>query len=83
MTAVLAAFPHLEVSPWPSYSPQRQVIERFWNVLRRRATHNRLLPTIAQLQSAWRHRRSYYHTLTHRVLSLIQSSRNRTKAVVA
>jgi hypothetical protein len=49
VTAVLRAYPHLELYPLPSYSPKLQVIERFWKVLRRRATHNRLFPTMAQL----------------------------------
>jgi DDE superfamily endonuclease len=40
--AVLEAHPHLRVYRLPSYSPQLNVIERFWRVLRRRATHNRL-----------------------------------------
>jgi len=39
---VLAAHPHLRLYRLPSYSPQLNVIERFWRVLHRRATHNRL-----------------------------------------
>ena len=39
------------------YSPQLQVIERFWKVLRRRVTHNRLFPTIAQLKRTIRNSR--------------------------
>ena len=35
----LADNPHLELKRLPSYSPQLNVIERFWKVLRRRATH--------------------------------------------
>ena len=38
----LAENPHLELYRLPSYSPQLNVIERFWRLLRRRATHNRL-----------------------------------------
>jgi DDE superfamily endonuclease len=45
ITKALKEFPHLELSRLPSYSPQLQVIERFWRVLRRRATHNRLFLT--------------------------------------
>ena len=41
----LAENPHLEFKRLPSYSPQLNVIERFWKVLRRRATHNRLFDT--------------------------------------
>src|SRR5918998_4557943 len=38
ITQALTACPHLEFYRLPSYSPQLQVIERFWRVLRRRAT---------------------------------------------
>jgi len=41
----LAENPHQEFKRRPSYSRQRNLIERFWKVLRRRATHNRLLDT--------------------------------------
>ena len=41
----LADNPHLEFYRLPSYSPQLNVIERFWKKLRRRATHNRLFDT--------------------------------------
>ena len=83
VTAVLAACPHLELYPLPSYSPQLQVIERFWKVLRRRATHNRLCPTLAQLKQALRSTLCYYQTLKQRVLSVMQSPRKRTKSSAA
>jgi len=83
ITAVLRAFPPLELYPLPSYSPQLQVIERFWKVLRRRATHNRLFPTMAQLKQTLRNTLCYYQTLKHRVLSVIQSARKRTKSSAA
>ena len=35
----LADYPHLERKRLPSYSPQLNVIERFWKRLRRRSTH--------------------------------------------
>jgi hypothetical protein len=38
----LAEYPHLEFYRLPSYSLHLNVIERFWRVLRRRATHDRL-----------------------------------------
>jgi hypothetical protein len=81
--AVLAACPHLVLYPLPRYSPQLQVIERLWKVLRRRATHNRLFPTMARLKQALRNSLSYYQTLKARVLTLIQSSRKRTKSPAA
>jgi transposase len=73
ITAVLGTFPHLERSPLPSYSPKLPVSERFWKVLRRRATHNRLFPTMAQLKQILRNRLCYSQTLKHRVLSVMQS----------
>jgi transposase len=79
VTQVLKEWPHLELYRLPSYSPQLQVIERLWKVLRRRATHNRLFPTLAQLKQALRSSLCYYQTLKHRVSSLIQSSKKRTQ----
>jgi transposase len=82
-TKTRQAFPHLERSRLPRYSPQLQVIERFWRVLRRRATHNRLFLTLAQLKHALRHHRCDDHTLKHRVLSVIQAPKKRTHLSVA
>jgi transposase len=78
ITQALNESPHLEGYRLPSYSPQLQLIERFWKVLRRRATHNRLFRALAQLKRALRNSLCYYQTLKHRVLSLIQSPRKRT-----
>jgi hypothetical protein len=78
--AVLTDLPHLALYPLPRYSPQLQVIERLWKVLRRRATHNRLFATMAALKQALRTSLCYYQTLKARVLTLIQSSRKRTKS---
>jgi len=83
ITAVLTALPHLELYRLPSYSPQLQVIERLWKVLRQRATHNRLFPTNAHLKQALRHSLCYYQTLKHQVLSLIQSPTKRTELSTA
>jgi transposase len=83
VTAVLEAFPHLALYRLPSYSPKLQVIERFWTVLRRRATHHRLFRTIAQLKRTLRNNLCYYQTLKQRVLSVIQSARKRTKSSAA
>jgi transposase len=80
ITQVLADHSHLELYPLPSYSPKLQVIERFWKLLRRRATHNRLFATMATLQQALRSSLCYYQTLTHRLLTLIASRRKRTKS---
>jgi DDE superfamily endonuclease len=83
MTEVLKQWPHVELSRLPSYCPQLQVIERFWWVLRRRATHNRLFLTLPQLKRTLRHSLCYYQTLKHQVLSVIQSPKRRSKLSVA
>ena len=67
----LADNPHLEFYRLPSYSPNLNVIERFWKKLRRRATHNRLFDTIADLKASVRANLSYFQTLRGKVLSLI------------
>jgi transposase len=79
MAQVLAAYPHLRVKRLPSYSPQLNVIERFWRVLRRRATHNRLFATMAALRVTLRNNLCYYQSLRPKVLSLIESPRKAKK----
>lgn len=69
--AVLAEYPHLELKRLPSYSPQLNVIERFWKLLRRRATHNRLFDTLADLKRSIRASLSYCQTVRLRIQSLI------------
>ena len=59
----------------PSYSPQLNVIERLWRVLRRRATHNRLFASMAVLRMTLRNNISYFQTMRQKVLSLIDSPR--------
>ena len=67
----LAECPHLELYRLPSYSPQLNVIERLWRVLRRRSTHNRLFDTLADLRRAVRDGLRYFQTARRRVMSLI------------
>lgn len=67
----LAENPHLELKRLPSYSPQLNVIERFWKLLRRRATHNRLFDTLADLKRSIRASLSYFQTVRQRLRSLI------------
>ena len=67
----LADHPHLELKRLPSYSPQLNVIERFWKVLRRRATHNRLFDTLADLKRSLRASLSYFQTVRQRLKTLI------------
>jgi transposase len=67
----LVANPHLELYRLPSYSPQLNVIERFWKLLRRRATHNRLFDTLAELKRSIRNSLRYFQTVRSRLRSLI------------
>jgi hypothetical protein len=68
----LAENPHLELYRLPSYSPCLNVVERFWKKLRRRATHNRLFDTIADLKRSVRNSLRYYQTVREKVRSLIR-----------
>ena len=76
---VLAAHPHLRLYRLPSYSPQLNIIERCWRVLRRRATHNRLFASMAALRATLRHNLCYFQTMQQKVLSLIESPRKSKK----
>jgi transposase len=67
----LAESPHLEFYRLPSYSPHLNVIERFWRVLRRRATHNRLFDHLADLKRSIRSSLCYFQTVRGRVRSLV------------
>jgi transposase len=77
---VLAAHPHLRLYRLPSYSPQLNVMERFWRVLRRRATHNRLFSSMAALRTTLRNTIRYFQTMKQKVLSFIESPRKAKKA---
>jgi DDE superfamily endonuclease len=74
----LAQNPHLEFKRLPSYSPQLNPIERFWRVLRRRATHHRLFDAIADLKKSIRASLSYFQTVRQRVLTLINGRRKQS-----
>lgn len=80
LAQVLADHPHLQLYRLPSYSPQLNLIERFWRVLRRRATHNRRFLTMADLRTALRVSLCYFHTMRHKVLSLIHNPRKKKEA---
>jgi transposase len=67
----LAENPHLELKRLPSYSPQLNVIERFWRLLRRRATHHRLFDTLADLKRSIRASLCYFQTVRQRIRTLI------------
>jgi transposase len=68
----LAENPHLRLKRLPSYSPQLNPIERFWKKLRRRATHNRLFETLADLKRSLRGSLCYFQTMRQKVKSLLQ-----------
>jgi transposase len=68
----MAANPHLRFKRLPSYSPQLNPIERFWKMLRRRATHNRLFESLADLKGSLRNSLCYFQTMRKRVRSLLQ-----------
>jgi hypothetical protein len=71
----LAANPHLRLKRLPGYSPQLNPIERFWKLLRRRATHNRLFDALSDLKRSVRASLSYFQTVRGRVRTLLRSSR--------
>lgn len=68
----LAENPHLRFKRLPSYSPQLNPIERFWKKLRRRATHNRLFDSLADLKQSIRASLSYFQTVRHKVKSMLK-----------
>ena len=72
--------PHLEFKRLPSYSPQLNPVERFWKKLRRRATHNRLFDTLADLKTSLRASLSYFQTVRHKVKSIIEGRPKRNTA---
>jgi len=76
----LAENPHVQFKRLPAYSPQLNPIERFWKVLRRRATHNWLFDTLADLKGSLRASLSYFQTVRDRVKTLLLSRRKRKKA---
>lgn len=63
---------HLERYRLPRYSPRLNVIERFWRVFRRRATHHWLFDTLADLKRSVRNCLGNYQTLRDRIGSLIK-----------
>jgi|RhiMetdeSRZDD1v2_1073273.scaffolds.fasta_scaffold148596_3 DDE superfamily endonuclease len=77
--AIVAAQAQLRLDRFPSYSPQLNVLERFWRVLRHRAPHNRLCTSLAAVRTTLRSTMSYFHTMRHKVLSLIESPRKAKK----
>jgi transposase len=77
----LAEHPHLEFYRLPSYSPQLNVIERFWKLLRRRATHNRLFGSLAELKWSLRASLSYFQTVRKKIRTLIAGCYTQNQSV--
>jgi len=67
----LAECPHLGFYRLPSYSPHLNVIERFWKLLRRRASHNRLFEGLGDLKRSLRASLCYFQTVRGRIKSLV------------
>lgn len=70
--AALAENSHLRFYRLPSYSPHLNPVERFWKKLRRRATHNRLFDTLADLKGSVRASLGYFQTMRHKVRSILE-----------
>src|SRR5262249_30210004 len=68
----LAENPHLLFKRLPSYSPQLNPIERLWKKLRRRATHNRLFDSLADLKRSIRASLCYFQTVRDKVKSMLE-----------
>ena len=62
-----ADVPHGDYDRLPRHRPHLNVIERFWRVLRRRATHNRLFDHLADLRRSVRNRLYDFQTARGRV----------------
>lgn len=73
----LADNPHLEFYRLPSYSPQLNVIEHLWKMLRRRATHNRFFGSVPELKRSIRASLCYFQTVKRRVRGMVAKSYTR------
>ena len=71
MGQALAGRPNLELKRLPSYSPQRNGIERFWELLRRRAAPNRLSGQRSDLKASIRTSLRYFQTARRRITTRI------------
>ncbi|MFO0881567.1 MAG: transposase [Gemmataceae bacterium] len=68
----LAESSHLELYRLPGYSPCLNVVERFWRLIRRRATHHRLFDTLGDRKRSIRNYLCYFQTLRLRAMSLMK-----------
>lgn len=79
----LARHTHLELYRLPSYSPQLNVVERLWKLLRHAVTHNRLFEDLVDLASALDRAMRRLGRRPPQLLSLILSERKRAKSCAA
>ncbi|MDY3554889.1 transposase [Gemmata sp. JC717] len=63
---------HLGLYRLPGYSPCLNPVEQFWRKLRRRATHNRLFDSPADLKRSVRNSLCYVRTVRERVATLVR-----------
>ncbi|HEY4594717.1 MAG TPA: transposase [Thermoanaerobaculia bacterium] len=70
----MAEYPHLEFKRLPSYSPQLNVIEHLWKMLRRRATHNRFFDGLSDLKCSIRASLCYFQTVKGRIRRMVAKS---------
>jgi transposase len=83
LTAVLAQNPHLELYRLPPYSPDLNIIERLWRLLRLRATHNRLFDHVLALRDALRRAIRRLQRRKRKLLPLIGTCRWRPTSLAA
>jgi hypothetical protein len=72
-----AVNPHPEFKRLPSDNPQLNVIDRSWRGLRRRATHNRLFDSMADLKGSLRASLCCFQTGRGQIRSLVAASYTR------
>jgi transposase len=80
---VLARHPHLELFRLPSYSPDFDIIERFWRLLRSRTTYNRLFDHVFALRAALRRTIRRLQWRKRKLLPLVGTCRWRPTSLAA
>ena len=76
MRAALEENPNLDLKRLLNRSPQLSLIERFWKLLRRRATPNRLFDTLADLRQSIRSSLSSFQTMQVQVKTMLDRRTN-------
>jgi transposase len=78
---VLEGHPLLRLYRLPSYSPQLNVIEKFWKPLRRRATHNRLFDELTDLKASVRNSIQYFQRTKNRLTGIVKNCYRKKRTV--